>query len=100
MKPSEIVEYAALLIMLVGLVGVFHNRLRGIKNDKPYTRGIGARVIQLVAVILVVPAILILGLAKVLSGETVATLFGTLIGYLLSGIGNFRTKSPGDVMDD
>jgi nitrogen fixation/metabolism regulation signal transduction histidine kinase len=89
MSSSEIVQYAAMALMFVGLIAVFHNRHKSGK-------GLGARVIQLLAVIFVVPAILILGLAGILKSETIAALFGTLIGYLLSGIGDFRPDASRD----
>src|SRR5438132_154604 len=85
MKTSEIVELTAAGLMVIGLLAVFINRW---KTDK----GLGARAIQLLAVIFVIPAILILALEKFLTAETVATLFGTLIGYLLSGIGRFKPR--------
>ncbi len=85
MKTSDIVELAAAGLMVIGLLAVFINRW---KTGK----GLGARVIQLLAVILVIPAILILALEKFLTAETVAALFGTLIGYLSSGIGRFKPR--------
>jgi hypothetical protein len=36
--------------------------------------------------------ILVLALQKILSSETTATLIGALIGYVLSGIGDFRPE--------
>jgi xanthine/uracil permease len=85
MKTSDIVELIAASLMVLGVAAVFINRWT---SDK----GLGARVIQLLAVILVIPAILILALERFLTAETVATLFGTLIGYLLSGVGGFRPR--------
>ncbi|WP_174902151.1 hypothetical protein [Burkholderia pseudomultivorans] len=52
-------------------------------------RGIGARAIQLTAVGMLVPLILILALEKILDGATVGTLIGGIVGYLLSGISEF-----------
>jgi phosphatidylserine synthase len=85
MKTSDIVELLAAALMVIGLLAVFINRWKT-------GRGLGARVIQLLAVIFVIPAILILALEKFLTAETVATLFGTMIGYLLSGIGKFKPR--------
>lgn len=53
---------------------------------------IGARVIQLTCVAIIVPAIIILGLEGTIKGETVATLIGGLVGYALSGLGDFDGK--------
>ena len=91
MKTSDIVEIIAAGLMVLGVVIIMVHRIK-------LGMGIGARVIQFVAVVLVVPAILILALEKVLSAETTATLFGTITGYLLSGIGDFKpgAKNPKD----
>jgi len=53
-------------------------------------RGMGARVIQFLAVAMLIPTILILSLEKILEPSTVGTLIGALTGYLLSGIGDYR----------
>lgn len=58
-------------------------------------RSIGPRHIQFVSVCLIVPTILILGLEKVLTSETTATLIGGLAGYLLSGLGRYEPPKPG-----
>src|SRR5687768_12789561 len=48
--------------------------------------GIGARVIQFTCISLIIPCIIILALEKILQGETIATILGGLVGYVLSGI--------------
>src|ERR1700689_1043228 len=58
-------------------------------------KGIGARIIQLCVVVLIFPTILILGLEKVLTGETLGTLLGGVMGYVLSGIGDYKPKTEG-----
>jgi hypothetical protein len=77
--------------MLVGIIFIGVHR---IKTKK----GIGARAIQFTAVVLIVPGIFILALERALPSETVAALLGALTGYLLSGLGRFRssrgTKTP------
>lgn len=73
-------EIVAGVIMVAGVTGLFVERTWR-------KRGIGVRVIQLLTVILVLPIILILSLEGILKGETVATLLGAVIGYILSGIG-------------
>jgi xanthine/uracil permease len=86
MKTSEIVELIASSLMVVGVLCIMVHRI-------VIGAGIGARVIQYVAVVLVIPAILILALEKILTPETTATLFGTITGYLLSGIGEFKPEA-------
>ncbi len=63
-------------------------------GTKSYNRvgGIGARVIQFTCIALIVPAIIILALENVLKGETIATIIGGLIGYVLSGVSNYDKK--------
>jgi hypothetical protein len=46
-----------------------------------------------------VPTILILGLEKVLTHETSATLIGGLAGYLLSNIGKYEPQKEGPKKD-
>lgn len=74
-------------IMLVSLSGILY---RTIKKDK----GIGARVIQFTCVCFIIPTIIILATRDILKGETVATLIGGLVGYVLSGISNFDKTEP------
>lgn len=60
-----------------------------IKKSDGRPMGIGARVIQFTCVILIIPTIIILGVEDILKGETIATIVGGLIGYVLSGVGNY-----------
>jgi hypothetical protein len=48
--------------------------------------GIGVRLIQLTAVLTLVPTIAVLGLEGVLNGEGVGALLGAIVGYALAGI--------------
>lgn len=80
MGITEIIELMAAISMIIALIGVLHNR---IKRDK----GFGVRIIQFLAVSLLAPLVLILALEDKLSGETAATIIGTIVGYVLSGIG-------------
>jgi hypothetical protein len=56
-----------------------------------WNKGIGARVIQFTTVSMLIPVILILGLEKILEPATLGTLIGGLIGYVLSGVGDYRS---------
>jgi hypothetical protein len=92
-----LVEILASLVMIASVLGALWS-LRGEKtgNGDAKTRGpktvINPRHIQFVSVGLIVPTILILGLEKVLTSETTATLIGGLAGYLLSGIGRYEPR--------
>ena len=102
------VELLASAVMLGSVIGALWSlkRAKTLKGS-----GIGPRHIQFVSVCLIVPTILILGLEKVLTNETTATLIGGLAGYLLSGIGKWEPRKedppikedptkgdPGDVL--
>ena len=85
----EVLQFIAILLMVIGtLCVIFTPRL----VDRDGMR----RAIQFLSVILVVPTILILALGKVLQPETVGTLIGALIGYLLSGIGSETPRGKSD----
>ena len=84
-----IIELVCATIMVVGTFGLLVNRI-------VLRRGFGARVIQFLAVVLMVPGIIILSLEKLLSAETTAALMGGLAGYLLSDIGRFDPSRKSD----
>lgn len=48
--------------------------------------GIGVRMIQLIAVLILVPTVAILGFEGILNGEATGTLMGAIVGYALGGI--------------
>ncbi|GAA4453929.1 hypothetical protein [Rurimicrobium arvi] len=84
------------IIMAVAMAGsialLFY---RSIKLKK----GIGARIIQFACVLLIIPGLIILGLEDILHGETIATIIGGLIGYTLSGIGDYDKRKKGEETD-
>ena len=82
------IEVLAALAMPVGLAGIFWHRIKTAK-------GTGARTVQLVVAVLIVPAILILSLEGRLHSEAVSALLGAVIGYVLSGVGMFQPKQRG-----
>jgi hypothetical protein len=49
-------------------------------------RGIGVRMIQLIALLVLIPIIAVLAIEGYLSGEGTGTLFGAIVGYALGGI--------------
>ncbi len=80
MENKNIIEIVACLIMIFGLIGIFYERIK-------FQKGIGVRIIQFLAVVLLLPIILILAMEKILDNQTTATLIGAIVGYILSGIG-------------
>ena len=90
MSTREIIEIIVAATMPLGLAAVMWHRIST-------GMGLGVRVIQLVGIVLGLPAIVLLGLEGVLEGQTVAALVAGVLGYLLSGISQFdadgeRTK--------
>ena len=85
MNIKIVIEIVACVIMLGGTIGIFIERII-------QKRGIGIRVIQFLAVVLLAPMILILAIEGILNTQTTATLIGAIIGYILSGIGKDESK--------
>lgn len=85
MGSIEYIEFGLVLIMIGGLWGVLHNRY---ETEK----GLGARTIQIIGIVLLIPLIGILSLEDKLEPQTTATIIGAFIGYLLSGIASFDSK--------
>ncbi len=68
------------LIMAGGLGGIFYLILK-------QNMTIGTKIIQFLAIAFVLPLILVLGILNILGRETIGTIIGTVVGYVLSGIG-------------
>jgi len=84
------IAYALVVLMFIALLGVLAIALfyrKTDKNGKDRRVRIRRRTIQLLAVSFVVPTVLILALDGILVREALATLLGTFLGYVLSGIG-------------
>ena len=73
------IEIVSLCFMGIGILGLFAERII-------HDRSLGIRSIQFMTVLFIFPTILILSVEEILNTQTVATLLGALIGYLLSGI--------------
>jgi magnesium-transporting ATPase (P-type) len=80
------ITIALVIFMFLSLIVVFLERFITKK-------GVGARTIQIIGVLLIVPLIGILSLYEVLDKQTTATLIGALTGYLLSGVGSYTPSS-------
>ncbi len=85
-----IVELVAVAMWPLGFGAIIWQRLRSGKT------GLGARVIQLCAVVMLVPAIVILGLEGIFDSATLGTLIGGLVGYVLSGVGQYQPSADSD----
>jgi len=68
----------AMLIMAGGLGGIYYLIIK-------QNAVIGTKTIQFVAVIFFFPLMIVLGINNILGRETIGTLLGVLVGYVLSG---------------
>ena len=73
-------EIVLAIAMIGGVAAVFWERTR---RDK----GMGQRTIQILSVLMIVPLAGLLALRDVMSGEAVAVILGTILGYVLAGVG-------------
>jgi xanthine/uracil permease len=73
-------------IMVLGLIIVFINR-SFVKNEKGNRVGFSTRSIQFLGVCFVFPVAIILSLSGKLESGALTTLLGTVVGYVLSGLG-------------
>ena|SRR6266852_1171969 len=87
------IEYPLLVLAVVGPLLVIVLRLvvkkEVVKTDGTIVRrpfGIGAREIQLIALLVLAPTIAVLGFECVLNGEGTGALLGAIVGFALSGI--------------
>jgi hypothetical protein len=89
---TAVIEIAMAFIMLVGPLAVLYCRLQMkiAEDGHERVRGISARLIQLIAVFLVFPTLVILAFSGLLDRPELGTLLGTLVGYLLASV-----KPPG-----
>ncbi len=72
------IEIGMMILMGLGFIAVFINRWQLKKSM------VGRRVTQFVAVLLIAPLAVILGLEGKLGSDAVASIFGTILGYVLS----------------
>ena len=79
MDNKSIIELALIVFMTIGLIGIFQNR---IKTGK----GIGKRIIQFTGLLIIIPSIILLTLEGIIKAEILGTLFGAIIGYVLSDL--------------
>lgn len=85
-ETTQWITKALVIFMFVALIAVFAERVYSEK-------GTGARAIQLLGVLLIIPLIGILALHNVLEKQTTATIIGALTGYLLSGVGSYEPSN-------
>src|SRR6266852_7456529 len=92
-----LLTYFALVLITVVALLVPRKKKQTTSQDKTEEskfRGIGVRIIQFLAIVCIVPAIVILRLYDKISSDAVMTLLGTVIGFVLSNIKEFRNRRP------
>jgi amino acid permease len=82
------IEIIAAGTIPVGIVSVMINRTQ---LKKSFT----VRAIQILALIIVLPIVLILSLENILAGSAVGALIGALVGYLFANISNYDAQKTG-----
>ena len=90
------VEIAMAIAIVIAVIAVYIRSVINRKNADHKGIGIGVRVIQFTCVVIVVPAIVILGLEGILQGETIAAIISGLVGYALAGMIDFENKNKKD----
>ncbi len=88
MTSNACIEVALVTAIFTAPIALLVHRTIAKKDDGSHF-GIGVRVIQFLGVAMLVPAVTLLALERLISGEVVATLFGAFVGYLFSNIGDF-----------
>ena len=82
-EPGTWILISTQLIVACGVVGALFFA---------YHRGLGPRTIQFTAIIVLGPILMALGLERALSGETLAAVFGTYIGFIVSVASKISSK--------
>ena len=70
----------AVLVMAGGLGGIYYLILK-------QNAVVGVRTLQLVAIVMIMPMMLALGVLNVIGRETIAPIIAVIVGYALSGFG-------------
>ena len=71
------IAVVAALIMAGGLGGIFYLIIK-------QNAVVGARMLQFVAIVLIMPLMLALGVMNVLRSETIGPIIGVIVGYVLA----------------
>jgi len=77
MELTEIVIIGALIISIVGVIGIMVNRAVSKK-------GMGLRSVQLLAIIVLFPLLFVLSMLEILPVSTIAVVAGSIVGYAFS----------------
>jgi glucose uptake protein GlcU len=84
MRSTPYIEFAAMFIMLVGIVLVFVNRIQSGENKK--AKGLGVRTLQHLALFFIAPSVLILALERAIDAEATTAILGAIVGYVFASL--------------
>ena len=87
-ENSVLLQIILVATIPLSIIGFFVQRIVSNKS-------IGIRTIQFMTVLLLIPSVLLLAIAKIISSEILGTLFGAIIGYVLSTLHGDR-EIPSD----
>jgi len=89
MNTRDWVELIAAGSIPLSVLALFVNRWHSGKS-------LGVRAIQMLAVAMFMPTIIILSMEKALDGSAVAALIGAVVGYLFANISEYDRRSTGE----
>ena len=89
MTIRDWVELIAAGSIPLAVFAVFINRWHSGKS-------LGVRAIQMLAVAMFMPTIIVLSMEKALDGSAIAALIGAVVGYLFANISEYDRRAPGE----
>jgi len=89
-KFASVIEFLAMLAMLIGIVWVFINRKQA--GEKGRAKALGVRTLQHLALIFVAPSVFILALERAIDAQATTAIFGAIIGYVFASIEKPNSK--------
>ena len=95
MTPKFWIEVILAVSMLIVPLAVLIHRSIARKADGSHF-GAGVRIIQLIGVCNLPPALIILGMEGLLDASAMAALGGAIVGYLFSGLAEFDRRKSDD----
>jgi hypothetical protein len=88
------VEIAAAIVLVIAPLWLIRWYTRRTHTDgRPW--GLGRRALQVIVIVMMVPAVLILALEKIIDAALIGTLIGSLLGYVLSPKDGIDSQSGG-----
>ena len=88
----RLIELIAAFAMMSGL-GVLFYRVKKLPAETKEPVPLGSGTVQLIAVTMAIPLVLILGLEGRLDSSAIGTLLGVFFGYVFSHLGRCEAKS-------